>query len=87
MSNWQTECWNLSRSPASLALFSLISFRLVHLTTLSAVLHTDSIMQVKYIPAWFPGAGFKRKAEAWYKQSQAMLQVPFAMTKRKIVRL
>ena len=41
---------------------------------------------MKYVPAWFPGAGFKRKAEAWRKLSQSMLNDPYQMTKRKIVR-
>ena len=41
--------------------------------------------EVKYVPSWFPGVTFKRKAMAWYKDSRAMLTVPYEMTKRKIV--
>ncbi|KAJ7654696.1 cytochrome P450 [Mycena polygramma] len=44
----------------------------------------DTIPALKYIPAWFPGAGFKRTAEEWRKMSQAMIDLPFAETKRNI---
>ncbi|KAJ7639928.1 cytochrome P450 [Mycena rosella] len=39
---------------------------------------------LKHIPAWFPFAGFKRQAEEWRKLSRAMLEVPFAETKRQM---
>lgn len=42
---------------------------------------------VKYIPYWFPGAGFKRKAKEWYKSSPAMLRTPYETTKEQIVGL
>lgn len=41
---------------------------------------------VKYVPTWFPGAGFKRKAYEWRKLSQAMLERPFDMVKERVVR-
>jgi len=44
----------------------------------------DFLPSLKYIPAWFPGAGFKRKAMVWRKLSQSMLNDPYQMTKRKI---
>ncbi|RXW22022.1 hypothetical protein EST38_g3854 [Candolleomyces aberdarensis] len=40
---------------------------------------------MKYIPAWFPGASFKRKAREWYKMTRAMVEVPYADAKRRIV--
>ncbi|RXW15357.1 hypothetical protein EST38_g10495 [Candolleomyces aberdarensis] len=43
----------------------------------------DSFPFLKYIPAWFPGASFKRKAHEWRKVSQGMLKLPFAEAKRK----
>ncbi|KAJ6579947.1 cytochrome P450 [Mycena vulgaris] len=44
----------------------------------------DLIPALKYIPAWFPGAGFKRKAKEWRKLAQALNDVPFAEVKRQI---
>ncbi|KAJ7723509.1 cytochrome P450 [Mycena maculata] len=44
----------------------------------------DSLPILKYVPAWFPGAGFKRDAIAWRKLARAMRDVPFAETKRQM---
>ncbi|KIM73756.1 hypothetical protein PILCRDRAFT_828807, partial [Piloderma croceum F 1598] len=45
----------------------------------------DFLPALKYVPAWFPGAEFKRKAKAWRKLSQSMLKSPYEMTKRKVL--
>ncbi|KAJ7209147.1 cytochrome P450 [Mycena pura] len=45
----------------------------------------NTIPILKYIPRWFPGAGFKRQAEEWLKLSRGMLELPFAETKRQMV--
>jgi hypothetical protein len=37
----------------------------------------DAIPALKYVPAWFPGAGFKRKAYEWRRLTRAMVEVPF----------
>ncbi|KAJ2922489.1 hypothetical protein H1R20_g14607, partial [Candolleomyces eurysporus] len=44
----------------------------------------DAIPILKYVPAWFPGASFKRKAREWYKLTRMMLEVPYADAKRRI---
>ncbi|KAJ7090364.1 cytochrome P450 [Mycena belliarum] len=44
----------------------------------------DSIPLLKYVPAWFPGAGFQRRASEWRKLSRGMLEKPFAEARRKI---
>ncbi|KAJ7106241.1 cytochrome P450 [Mycena epipterygia] len=44
----------------------------------------DVFPALKYVPKWFPGAEFKRKAETWKKLARAMLEVPFAETKRQM---
>ncbi|KAF7371702.1 Cytochrome P450 [Mycena venus] len=46
----------------------------------------DTFPILKHIPRWFPGAGFKRVAEEWSKLSRGMLELPFAETKRQMVR-
>ncbi|KAJ7625703.1 cytochrome P450 [Roridomyces roridus] len=39
---------------------------------------------LKYLPSWFPGAGFKRKALEWRGWARGMMDVPFAETKRQM---
>lgn len=46
----------------------------------------DYIPILKYVPAWMPGASFKRKARKWRLQSQALLERPFEIVKQKMVR-
>ncbi|KAJ7164332.1 cytochrome P450 [Mycena filopes] len=44
----------------------------------------DSFPILKYVPSWFPGAGFKRDAKKWKKLSTQFADVPFAETKRQM---
>ncbi|KAF8147907.1 cytochrome P450 [Mycena galopus ATCC 62051] len=44
----------------------------------------DSIPVLKYLPEWFPGAQFKRIAREGRLLSQAIRNVPFAETKRRM---
>ncbi|KZT68589.1 cytochrome P450 [Daedalea quercina L-15889] len=44
----------------------------------------DSIPMLKYVPSWFPGAEFKRKAMEWKKSTTAMVEVPYKAVKRAI---
>ena len=45
----------------------------------------DSIPMMKYIPDWFPGAGFKKVAKEFRKSVAAMPIVPFEFVKRSMV--
>lgn len=40
---------------------------------------------VKYVPAWLPGAEFKRKARVWYKDVQDFYEKPHAFVKHQLV--
>lgn len=40
---------------------------------------------VRYLPSWFPGAGFKRSAVEWKKLIEAFVNEPFEDCKEKIV--
>ena len=42
---------------------------------------------VKYVPSWMPGGRFKNETAIVYRDAQATLRVPYADTKKKIVRL
>lgn len=45
----------------------------------------DFIPALKYVPEWFPYAGFQRKAKEWRSYAMEMLAVPFEATKRSMV--
>jgi hypothetical protein len=40
---------------------------------------------VKYLPAWFPGAGFLRKADAWKETIVDSVDFPFSLLKARMV--
>ncbi|KAJ6533290.1 cytochrome P450 [Mycena vulgaris] len=44
----------------------------------------DSLPILKYVPEWFPGASFRRKAKVWRELSQSMVDKPFAEAKCNI---
>ncbi|KAF8960408.1 cytochrome P450 [Flammula alnicola] len=44
----------------------------------------DMLPFLKYVPEWVPGAGFQKKAKTWGKLAKAMIEVPFAATKRNM---
>ncbi|KAJ6610073.1 cytochrome P450 [Mycena sp. CBHHK59/15] len=44
----------------------------------------DYIPCLKYVPPWFPGASFRRKADEWRKLTRAMLNVPFTRVKEEL---
>lgn len=45
----------------------------------------DSIPILKYVPPWFPGASFKRKAEVWRSWATKLVEVPFFDAQKAIV--
>ncbi|KAJ7888842.1 cytochrome P450 [Mycena leptocephala] len=44
----------------------------------------DLIPLLKYVPEWFPGAGFKRQASIWRSLARSMVDTPFAQAKLNI---
>lgn len=42
---------------------------------------------VKYVPEWFPGAGFKRTARKWWALQETIRNKPFKMVLDKRVGL
>ena len=40
---------------------------------------------VRYIPAWFPGAGFKRTAALWAESLVNMVEQPYKYVKQQMV--
>ncbi|KZT04887.1 cytochrome P450 [Laetiporus sulphureus 93-53] len=44
----------------------------------------DTIPLLRYVPEWFPGATFKKKARVWYKLRQDMTDKPYLTAKKLI---
>lgn len=40
---------------------------------------------LKFIPAWFPGAGWKRKAKYWRKLGECLVHMPWNVVKEQMV--
>ena len=40
---------------------------------------------LKYVPSWFPGAGFQKKAAYWRQVNVSMTQKPFDHVKEQLV--
>jgi hypothetical protein len=45
----------------------------------------DSWLIVKYVPAWFPGANFKRQAQEWSIPTAAMADKPLQYVMENLV--
>ena len=45
----------------------------------------DLIPSLKYVPDWFPGAGFKRKAAYWRRVNAEVAEKPFQFVAEQVV--
>ncbi|KDQ58276.1 hypothetical protein JAAARDRAFT_262159 [Jaapia argillacea MUCL 33604] len=55
----------------------------VEATTPGAFL-VDIIPSLRFVPEWFPGAGWKRKASLWGRTRMEMLRIPFEYVKAQM---
>ncbi|KAJ5994575.1 hypothetical protein N7451_010299 [Penicillium sp. IBT 35674x] len=44
----------------------------------------DIMPALKYVPAWFPGAGFKRTAQEWRRSLEDVAKKPYALVQKRI---
>jgi hypothetical protein len=44
----------------------------------------DVLPFLKYVPAWIPGAGFKRTAKEWNDTLAEMVETPYNFTKQQM---
>lgn len=51
----------------------------------SGIWAVDVIPALKYLPTWFPGAGFKVKAAQWRPLIDLVIEKPYAFVKRSMV--
>lgn len=61
---------------------TLLAFR----NNSSGALLMNSAVQVKYVPAWMPGAGFKRIGAQWREKIMLNVNAPFEKVKNDMVR-
>lgn len=47
----------------------------------------NSIPVLKYVPSWFPGAGWKKKAKVWSDWTVKMREIPFQQSLEQFVSL
>ena len=47
----------------------------------------DLFPVLKYVPSWFPGAGFQRKAARWREVINIMAERPFRHTQEQLVKV
>ena len=45
----------------------------------------DFFPLLAYVPSWFPGAGFQRKAAYWRKLNETMVEKPFRYVQEQLV--
>ena len=46
----------------------------------------DLFPLLKYVPSWFPGAGFQKKAAHWRKVNARLAEKPFRHVEEELVR-
>ncbi|KAJ7658428.1 cytochrome P450 [Mycena rosella] len=56
----------------------------VSIATLPGRFLVNTIPALKYVPSWFPGAGFQRQAKEWRTAARGLLEMPFAHAQRNI---
>ena len=47
--------------------------------------YVDLIPILMYVPSWFPGAGFQKKAAHWRKLNKNLLEKPFRYVEEQLV--
>ena len=45
----------------------------------------DIIPILRHVPAWYPGAGFRKTAQLWRKNLDDMVDIPYEFAKRRLV--
>jgi len=60
---------------------------LAHIASGGGVWPVDIVPALKYIPSWFPGAGFKRNAIRWKAKMEEFTERPFQYVKDSMVRV
>ena len=55
-------------------------------TGLPGTFFVDLFPILKYVPSWFPGAGFQKKAAHWKAVNTSLKEKPFRYVQKQLVR-
>ena len=55
-------------------------------TAIPGAFWVDFLPILKYVPSWFPGAGFQKKAAHWREVNSSVIEKPFLYVKEQLVR-
>ncbi|KAG6898821.1 hypothetical protein C0993_003909 [Termitomyces sp. T159_Od127] len=82
LANKSVAQFSVATTPGAFVVDVFPQRQLVSLTTL----RTDIIFYqpVRHVPAWFPGASFKRKAKEWAATLAEMVEQPFTFVKKEL---
>ena len=57
----------------------------MHEASIPGAFLVDLFPMLKFVPSWFPGAGFQMKAAHWREVNKAMTENPFHYVKEQFV--
>ena len=57
----------------------------MHVASIPGSFLVDLFPMLKFVPSWFPGAGFQVKAAYWKKVTRSMVENPFRYVEEQLV--
>lgn len=82
-------CYGITVEPTTNSVYVTVAEKALNTLSLVAIpgsFLVDIIPALKYVPQWFPGAEFKRKAARWRKELNEFINLPFNHVKELMVR-
>ncbi|KAF9044304.1 cytochrome P450 [Panaeolus papilionaceus] len=73
-------CYGITVEPTTNSVYVTVAEKALNTLSLVAIpgsFLVDIIPALKYVPQWFPGAEFKRKAARWRKELNKFINLPF----------
>ena len=58
----------------------------IHEAGVPGAFWVDVFPVLKYVPSWFPGASFQKKAARWREVNKSLIEKPFCYVKEQMVR-
>lgn len=89
LANHATEQFSLSTAPGAF-LVDVLPLRECYIVLPMSFMYSiltafAVICTVRFVPSWFPGAGFQKTAKAWRKTLEEMVDKPHEYVKQQVV--